>query len=213
MTTGGTEVTVHGTNFLSLDMSVERPAIEVRIGNLICPKVVVISDNVLRVTTPVRLCSEKEVHQDREFESWKAWFLAPRPKPSEKGKINFKRRPKLQKRIKWVPPGVLEVRVVRANGERQYSSLQNASSFEAAACHQPLFEWVVEDGGESSDEMGKSEKSDLSCFESSDDDDAHFHVDNDRSFSASTASESDDDDSTAAALTAKSLPSNFSICM
>ena len=89
MTTGGTEVTVHGTNFLSLDMSVERPAIEVRIGNLICPKVVVISDNVLRVTTPVRLCSEKEVHQDREFESWKAWFLAPRPKPSEKGKINL----------------------------------------------------------------------------------------------------------------------------
>lgn len=171
VTAGGTEVTVHGKNFLSRDMATERASIEVRIGGLICPRVVVISDKVLRVTTPVRLCSMQEARHDREFNAWKAWFLAPRTVSSEPGKINFKRRARLQKRFKWVPPGVLEVRVVRAKGERQYSSLHHAPSFEVAACNQPLFEWVVEEDEENCDETAQSEESDRNYFESSDDDD------------------------------------------
>ena len=83
-----------------------------------------------------------------------------------KNRLGLKRKPRLQKRIKWIPPSVVEVCVTRDKGLHQYSSLKNASSFENAACNQPLFIWV-EDEEKTNQNSDDSE----SWFESSDDSD------------------------------------------
>ena len=86
---GGTEITIVGKNFLSLDMidhlnssGEESPKpvapIKIKIGHLICPKVAVVSDTELRAVTPFRLPSEQEIREDREYDLWEAWQLSPR---------------------------------------------------------------------------------------------------------------------------------------
>ena len=163
--TGGTEITITGKNFLSTDMMDRSetcheglkhggtPPIQVRIGSLLCPKVVVVSDTELRAVTPYRLSSKTEVKEDLEYDAWESWQLSTQ-----------KRR--LQKRFKWIPPGVVEVSVTRENGARQYSSLRNSSSFEASACNQPLFIWIDDE-----DEKRKVFDDSESWFESSEDSD------------------------------------------